>query len=113
VLVLAVQGEPAGLARRLSLFVGDVSYPLYATHFPIMQLFLYLVGPRKPAGAARALLIGAELATIAAVAVLVLLLYDRPLRAWLRHRHASPVPPVRHLAKRRTTRTPRPSGGVT
>jgi peptidoglycan/LPS O-acetylase OafA/YrhL len=112
VLVLAVQGEPAGVTRRLSLFVGDVSYPLYVTHFPIMQLFLYFVGPRKPVGGSLALLIAAELATIAAVAVLVLMLYDRPLRAWLRQRHARSVHPARDLPKRRTTRAPSPSGGI-
>jgi peptidoglycan/LPS O-acetylase OafA/YrhL len=112
VLALAVQGEPAGLTRRLSLFLGDVSYPLYVTHFPIMQLFLYVVGPRKPVGATLALLIAVELTTIAAAAVLVLMLYDRPLRAWLRKRHARPIGPVRHLQKGRTTRAPTPSGGV-
>jgi peptidoglycan/LPS O-acetylase OafA/YrhL len=100
------------VTRRLSLFVGDVSYPLYVTHFPIMQLFLYFVGPRKPVGGSLALLIAAELATIAAVAVLVLMLYDRPLRAWLRQRHARSVHPARDLPKRRTTRAPSPSGGI-
>jgi peptidoglycan/LPS O-acetylase OafA/YrhL len=107
VLVLALQGEPAGVARRLALFVGDVSYPLYVTHFPIMQLFLYAVGPRKPVGTTLALLIAAELATILVVAVLFLLLYDRPLRAWLRHRHATSIHP---MAKRRATLAPTPGG---
>lgn len=92
VVVLAVQGEPGGVTRRLSLLVGDVSYPLYVTHFPIMQLFLFFLGPRKPVGAPLALLIAGELATIAAAAVLVLMLYDRPLRAWLRRRGADRTP---------------------
>jgi peptidoglycan/LPS O-acetylase OafA/YrhL len=104
VLVLAVQGEPTGVTRRISLFVGDVSYPLYVTHFPIMQLFLYAVGPRKPVGTTLALLIAGELAAIAAVAVLVLMLYDRPLRAWLRKRHVPSLRPA--------TRAPTPSGRV-
>jgi peptidoglycan/LPS O-acetylase OafA/YrhL len=107
VLILAVQGEPAGATRRLSRFVGDVSYPLYVTHFPIMQLFLYFVGPHKPVGALLALIIAAELATIAAVAVIVLMLYDRPLRAWLHKRHASSVHP---LEKRRWARARSLSG---
>jgi peptidoglycan/LPS O-acetylase OafA/YrhL len=111
-LVLAVQGEPTGVTRRVSLFVGDVSYPLYVTHFPIMQLFLYVVGPHKPVGTALALLIAVELATIAAVAVLVLMLYDRPLRAWLRRRQAASLRPLGGLAQRDATRAPTPSGGV-
>lgn len=86
VLVLALQGELVGAARRFGLFVGDVSYPLYVTHFPIMQLFLYAVGPRKLTGPALALVLAAELATIAAVAVIVLLFFDRPVRVWLRRR---------------------------
>ena len=110
VLVLAVLGEPAGVTRRLSLFVGDVSYPLYVTHFPIMQLFLYFVGPHKPVGAALGWLVAAELATIAAVAVLVLMLYDHPLRAWLHTRRARPIHPLHPLAKRRSPRAPTPSG---
>lgn len=95
VLLLALRGEPAGVTRRIALFIGDVSYPLYVTHFPIMQLFLYAVGPHKPAGAALAVLIAVELAVIAAVAVLALVLYDRPLRAWLRTRRARPARPLR------------------
>jgi peptidoglycan/LPS O-acetylase OafA/YrhL len=107
VLVLAVQGEPAGATRRLSLFVGDVSYPLYVTHFPIMQLFLYFVGPRKPVGAPLALLIAVELATIMAAAVLVLWLYDRPVRAWLRRSRGGARPEIRDSVRgSRSPRTP-------
>jgi peptidoglycan/LPS O-acetylase OafA/YrhL len=104
VLLLALRGEPRGATRRLALFVGDVSYPLYATHFPIMQLFLHFVGPQRPAGATLALVIAAELATIAAVAVIALALYDRPLRAWLRRRYGGAAQPMRGLAKPGVTR---------
>jgi peptidoglycan/LPS O-acetylase OafA/YrhL len=94
VLVLALRGEPTGWARRAALFVGDLSYPLYVTHFPIMQLFLHFTGGAKPAGATLALVIATELATIAAVSVLALVLYDRPIRSWLRHRRRTPMDPA-------------------
>jgi peptidoglycan/LPS O-acetylase OafA/YrhL len=94
ILVLALRGEPTGSARQAALFVGDLSYPLYVTHFPVVRLFLYLIGPQKPAGETRALVIATELAAIAAVSVLALVLYDRPIRSWLRHRRRTPMDPT-------------------
>ena len=103
VLILALRGELAGAARRFGLFVGDVSYPLYVTHFPIMQLFLHAVGPRRPTGLTLALVLAAELATIAAVAVIVLMFFDRPVRAWLRRRRRVASPRAAALPGRRAT----------
>ena len=103
VLILALQGELAGAARRFGLFVGDASYPLYVTHFPIMQLFLYAVGASKPTGLTLALVLAAELATIAAVAVIVLLVFDRPVRAWFRRRRNAASRKPAALSGRRAT----------
>jgi peptidoglycan/LPS O-acetylase OafA/YrhL len=87
ILILALQGEIEGRGRRILLFVGELSYPLYITHFPIMQIFLVLLGggPR-PAGAALALVITVELATLAVVALMALVFYDRPIQRWLGRR---------------------------
>ncbi len=85
ILLVALRGELQGRGRRTLLFVGDLSYPLYLTHFPIMQLFLSVLGARpRPTGAALLLFIVVELATIAVVAVVALVCYDRPVRRWLK-----------------------------
>lgn len=98
ILMLALQREPAGGLRRLALAAGDLSYPVYVTHFPIMQLFLAFVAPAKPAGLLLALIIAGELGAILAVALVVLLFYDRPVRAWLRRRARPPVRPDERAA---------------
>jgi peptidoglycan/LPS O-acetylase OafA/YrhL len=117
VLFLALQGEPQGAMRRFGLFAGDVSYPLYVTHFPIMQLFLHALGPNKPTGVTLALVLAGELTTIVAVAVIVLLFFDRPVRAWLHRRRKAardaptvqpPEPAYRN--RPRSHRPPSPSG---
>jgi peptidoglycan/LPS O-acetylase OafA/YrhL len=86
VLVLAIGAEPTRAARRAARFVGDLSYPLYITHFPITRIFLHFAQSRRLAGGALDVLIVVELATIMIVATAALCLYDRPVRAWLRRR---------------------------
>jgi peptidoglycan/LPS O-acetylase OafA/YrhL len=85
-LVLSLGGEPRGSIRSAALLAGALSYPLYATHFPIMRAFLASIQAGRLTGSARDGALAAAFAAMAAAAILALWLYDQPVRAWLRGR---------------------------
>ena len=71
---------------KLSQFLGDISYPIYITHYPLIYLYTAWVSSNKygldkawPAG------LGLFLASIA-LAYAYLKWYDEPLRKWLSKR---------------------------
>ena len=86
------RGVISGWQQRAVSFLGRLSYPLYAVHFPLVYLYITWVGsdghpyegysqPWVPA-----------LLTLAAsvlIATLCLLFYDEPLRNWLNKKHYS------------------------
>lgn len=84
---LGAGGKVTGAkASKVCKFLGDISYPLYITHYPVMYVFMAAVVNNKwtlaeswPYGV---------LAVIAAVVVayLSMKLYDLPVRNWLRKR---------------------------
>ena len=67
--------------RRLDRLFGEVSYPLYATHFPILLLASGLHQSRPQL--ALAPLLAATAILIAATTAAALKLYDEPVRLWL------------------------------
>jgi peptidoglycan/LPS O-acetylase OafA/YrhL len=80
---------PRGL-HRMAAVLGDVSYPLYAVHLPLLKMFAYIFVSRMhlPAGAMTVIFgIG-----IFGFAWLLALYYDAPLRKWLSGRlHVKPT----------------------
>ncbi|USQ95976.1 acyltransferase family protein [Caulobacter sp. RL271] len=72
-----------GPSVRIARFFGDLSYPLYITHYPLIYAYTGWVVDRKPTPALGAL-IGAGLFVAAvAIAWACLKLYDEPVRRWL------------------------------
>jgi peptidoglycan/LPS O-acetylase OafA/YrhL len=70
---------PSKLAKHL----GDLSYPLYVTHYPWIYLYTSWLARKHPTPATGAIA-GAALFLIAiAIAWACLKLYDEPVRAWL------------------------------
>ncbi len=72
-----------GLSIRVARFFGDLSYPLYITHYPLIYLYTAWIVRDKPTGAQGvlpALLVGIS---AIAIAYASLKLYDEPLRRWL------------------------------
>ena len=73
------------ISMKICKFLGDISYPLYIVHYPVMYLFyswlikneLYTLGETWQV----VLLV---MATNIALAYVCLKLYDEPLRRWLR-----------------------------
>ncbi len=74
------------LSTKLCKFLGDISYPLYITHYPWIYLYTAWVTRNKvpaPRGAIAGVLLFAVSMT---VAYACLKLYDEPLRKWLSRR---------------------------
>jgi peptidoglycan/LPS O-acetylase OafA/YrhL len=75
-------------AVKVCKFLGDISYPLYITHYPLIYIFTaWVVNNKIPLGG-YGLFMGAVLfiASIA-LAYACLKLYDEPVRNWLKKRY--------------------------
>lgn len=83
--------------HRLCTFAGDLSYPLYMTHYAVIWIFGNYYSAKKPDSAHLALIVVLGVLTMIGFATLVMTFYDTPLRAWLtrRRRAAISTPPTR------------------
>ncbi len=92
VLLFAARGNAEGFNRKVVSFLGRLSYPLYAIHYPFIYLYIHWINTQQhPFGTW-------EWATPIAVAVLSIILatlalifYDEPLRRRLSKRFLSEV----------------------
>ena len=77
-----------GTVQRLALWLGELSYPLYALHYP---LFVWLNGIFQKVTGHKAPVVEAILIAPLAIlgSVVVLHLFDRPIRSALRARRAA------------------------
>jgi peptidoglycan/LPS O-acetylase OafA/YrhL len=74
-------------SSRISKFLGDISYPLYITHYPLIYIFTAWVVDNKIPLGTEGLLVGLLLVLSSiAIAYASLKLYDEPVRAWLTKR---------------------------
>jgi peptidoglycan/LPS O-acetylase OafA/YrhL len=73
-------------ATRLCKFFGDISYPIYITHFPLILIYTGWVSTHKPplqqALPVALLAFGSSIA----LAYFSLKLYDEPVRRWLKQK---------------------------
>ena len=77
-----------GMARidRLAGWAGTLSYPVYALHFPIVVI-LANVGKKMALNEAKTIWLAlACIVVCLGVAAITYLVYDKPVRAWLRQR---------------------------
>ena len=90
---LGASDIPGDISARASRFLGNISYPLYITHYPIVYLYLAWVHDAEvPLSRALPVAAGVLLLCIA-VAYGCLKLYDEPVRAWLSKRVLKRRPP--------------------
>jgi len=72
-------------SERVCKFLGDISYPLYITHYPLIYVFTAWVANNKIALGAQGLLVGLALViTSIIIAYASLKLFDEPVREWLK-----------------------------
>jgi peptidoglycan/LPS O-acetylase OafA/YrhL len=72
-----------GPSVRVARFFGDLSYPLYITHYPLIYAYTGWVVDKKPSPALGALAGAGVFAVAVAIAWACLKLYDEPVRRWL------------------------------
>lgn len=75
-----------GFSVRAAKFFGDLSYPLYITHYPLIYLYRQWAASTHPTAAMGASYGAGLFITAVAVAMLCLKFYDEPVRAWLTRR---------------------------
>ena len=84
IVYLGASGEIKGkFTSKISKFLGDISYPIYITHYPLIYIYTaWVVDNKVPLS--RALPVGlVVLLGSIAIAYTCLKLYDEPVRKWL------------------------------
>ncbi|RNL53948.1 acyltransferase family protein [Pedobacter jejuensis] len=86
--LLVALGAGASLApnlKKLCNFSGKISYPLYMAHYSVIWIFLNFYNQNKPVAYINLIIILGVIILIA-FSYLVLIIYDIPLRNWLKRR---------------------------
>jgi peptidoglycan/LPS O-acetylase OafA/YrhL len=98
IVLLAAGAEVPPRARRVAAWIGAISYPLYATHHPLMLMIVYRLEPAGVPGMTAAVVAVILFATIVEYA------YDAPVRkrliAWATPLTSTPVTPAPELPRR-------------
>jgi peptidoglycan/LPS O-acetylase OafA/YrhL len=88
IVYLGASGEVTGkLASRVCKFFGDISYPIYITHYPLIYIYTGWVSDHRSVSFGKAF--PYALATLVGAVVIAyasLKLYDEPVRQWLQKR---------------------------
>lgn len=69
--------------KKVCLFLGKISYPLYMTHYAVLWMFGNYYGTHKPGTMQLALIIIVSLVLLIGAAYLVMVIYDFPVRKYL------------------------------
>lgn len=69
--------------KKICIFSGEISYPLYMTHYAVLWMFGNYYGSHKPGTWQLALIIITSLILLVSAAYLVMIIYDIPVRKYL------------------------------
>jgi peptidoglycan/LPS O-acetylase OafA/YrhL len=81
---LGAGARVSGRMERLCRFSGDLSYPLYMTHYAVIWIWGDYAVKHKLASGGMAIPVVFGVITMVAFAWLVMVVYDKPVRAYLR-----------------------------
>jgi peptidoglycan/LPS O-acetylase OafA/YrhL len=72
--------------KKIAKLSGEISYPLYMTHYPFVWIFLTYVAVIKPSLSTLTIVIPISVVLLIAMAYLVLIFIDAPIRNYLRNK---------------------------
>ena len=85
VIMMGAGGQISGKSARLCKFVGDISFPLYITHYPIMYMHVQWLANHREAPLGQHIYVALSIITLSIlVAYACYKLYDLPVREWLK-----------------------------
>jgi peptidoglycan/LPS O-acetylase OafA/YrhL len=79
-------GQVSGTEAQVCKFLGAISYPIYVTHYPFINLYIDWVIQKKLTPEQALPMALGLFAFILLLAYAALKLYDEPVRAWLKHK---------------------------
>lgn len=79
-IIMGAGTRPEGWIRRLCNFLGQLSYPLYMTHYWLIWIFGDYYTSHRPAGSELVYIVMAALCVQLVLAYVVMKLYDSPIR---------------------------------
>jgi peptidoglycan/LPS O-acetylase OafA/YrhL len=83
---LVALGAGAALApglKKLCAFSGNISYPIYMTHYAVIWIFSNYYAAHKPATGQLAIIIITSMVLLVGLAYLIMVFYDIPVRKYL------------------------------
>jgi peptidoglycan/LPS O-acetylase OafA/YrhL len=80
---LGAGAVPSATSRKLCVFAGDMSYPLYMTHYWAIWIFGNYLLTRKPAAGQLTVIVVFGTLFLVGFAWLAMVLYDLPVRSYL------------------------------
>lgn len=77
--------------KKLCVFSGKISYPLYMTHYAVIWMFGNYYTSHKPAAGQLAIIIITSLILLVGIAYLVMVVYDIPVRKYLNNKRKEQI----------------------
>lgn len=86
--------KPGPKTSAIYLFLGRLSYPLYILHYPVIRVFSFLARALALDDGKIWMLVAVEMICIVLFSIVVMEVFDEPVRKWLtaRTRHSNHVP---------------------
>lgn len=88
IILLASQAQPPRGLEAVSEWLGAISYPLYALHYPLMPIFKLCFEALGSSWLASLVVVAAAVSLVLVTSYVMLVWFDEPIRAWLRRRLA-------------------------
>ena len=79
-------------SEKLCRFAGNISYPLYMTHYSVIYIFEHYYRSQKPDMAHTAVIVSSGVLIMVGFAYLVMVFYDIPIRSYIRSKARSHAP---------------------
>lgn len=84
IVAIGAGGQVKGAVKKVSDFFGDISYPIYITHYPIIYIYTAWIFKEKPAAQQFVPVAIGSFFLMLLIAYASLKLYDLPVRKWLK-----------------------------